>query len=132
MVKYLRLSNHENLSGHRQTHDEANDVTYSSRRLRQRHLVADRVQDARSGEDAEVEQSDGGGRLDEDVEEAEEEEGGDVLEVVQVIPGQHVTHVEGCNTFSAILPLRKTLEPEIKGQKKLTVSWHTPNRVNIK
>ena len=52
------------------------------------------MQDARSGEDAEVEQGDGGGRLDEDVEEAEEEEGGDVLEVVQVIPGQHVTRTQ--------------------------------------
>ena len=72
------------------------------------------MQDARSGEDAEVEQSDGGGRLDEDVEEAEEEEGGDVLEVVQVIPGEHVTHVEGRNTFTAMLSLRKTLGQETK------------------
>ena len=47
------------------------------------------MQDARSGEDAEVEQSDGGGRLHEDVQEAEEEEGGDVLKVVQVIPGEN-------------------------------------------
>ena len=49
------------------------------------------MQDTRSGEDAEVEQSDGGGRLHEDIQEAEDEEGGDVLKVVQVIPGQHVT-----------------------------------------